>query len=86
MVEQTKGTGAIDQSAVEDGDGILVIRGGGDPRGWNGIQYQQGMSGKNVGSEGLSINVARVPAGAVAYAHIHFAGHGCFAAKATRAT
>ena len=46
MKEQTKGTGAIDQSVVEDGDGILTIRGGGPGRGWNGIQYQQGMSGK----------------------------------------
>ncbi len=71
MAEQTKGTGLIDTSAVEDGDGILVIRGGGDERGWNGIRYQQGLSAKNVGSEGLSINVAKVPPGAIAYAHIH---------------
>ena len=31
----------------------------------------QGMSAKNVGSQHLSINVATVPPGAVAYAHIH---------------
>ena len=71
MEKQTKGTGVIDQSVVEDGDGIITIRGGGPGRGWNGIQYKQGMSGKNVGSEALSINVARVPPGAIAYAHIH---------------
>jgi uncharacterized RmlC-like cupin family protein len=68
---QTKGTGIIDAAAVEDLDGITVVRGGGAARGWNGIQYKQGMSAKNVGSTGLSINVATVPPGAIAYAHIH---------------
>lgn len=71
MAEQTKGTGAIDQGVVEDLGGITVIRGGGSQRGWNGILYKQGMSAKNVGSTGLSINVATVPPGAIAYAHIH---------------
>lgn len=71
MPEQTKGIGHIDPSVVEDLDGITVIRGGGDQRGWNGILYKQGMSAKNVGSQALSINVATVPPGAVAYAHIH---------------
>lgn len=71
MPEKTKGTGAIDQGIVEDLGGIAVIRGGGSQRGWNGILYKQGMSAKNVGSTGLSINVATVPPGAVAYAHIH---------------
>lgn len=68
---QTKGTGQIDLGVVEDLDGITTIRGGGNTRGWNGIQYKQGMSGKNVGSQGLSINIATVPPGAIAYAHIH---------------
>ena len=70
-ISQTKGTGQIDTTVVEDLDGITVIRGGGTARGWNGIRYKQGMSGKNVGSTGLSINVATVPPGAIAYAHIH---------------
>jgi uncharacterized RmlC-like cupin family protein len=70
-VTQTKGTGAIDIGAAEDLDGITVVRGGGAQRGWNGILYKQGMSAKNVGSEALSINVATVPPGAIAYAHIH---------------
>lgn len=61
----------IDQSAVEDADGILTIRGGGGKRGWNNIQYKQGMSAKNVGSTKLSMNVAKIPPGGVAYAHIH---------------
>lgn len=71
MTTQTKGTGAIDAGVVEDLDGITVIRGGGAQRGWNGILYKQGLSGKNVGSQALSINVATVPPGAVAFAHIH---------------
>lgn len=70
-VERTPGTGDIDLEIVEEHDGITVIRGGGGRRGWNGIQYQQGLSGKNVGSQALSINVATVPPGAIAYAHIH---------------
>jgi uncharacterized RmlC-like cupin family protein len=68
---QTKGTGTIDVGAAEDLNGITVVRGGGAQRGWNGILYKQGMSAKNVGSESLSINVATVPPGAIAYAHIH---------------
>ncbi|CAN5883103.1 hypothetical protein BH24DEI2_BH24DEI2_03260 [soil metagenome] len=57
---------------VEDLGGIQTIRGGGaDDRAWNGIRYKTGLSGKNVGSQGLSMNVATVPPGAIAYAHIH---------------
>jgi len=61
----------IELHAVEDHDGILTIRGGGGKRNWNGIHYQQGMSAKNVGSTKLSVNVATIPPGGVAYAHIH---------------
>jgi uncharacterized RmlC-like cupin family protein len=70
-MEKTKGTGEINVSEVEAHDGITVIRGGGSKRGWNGIQYKQGVSGKNVGTQNLSVNVATVPPGAIAYAHIH---------------
>jgi uncharacterized RmlC-like cupin family protein len=56
---------------VEKGDGIHVIRGSGDCRGWNGIRYKAGMSAKNVGSTKLSMNVATIPPGGVAFAHIH---------------
>lgn len=57
---------------VEKHQGIQVIRGGGaDNRSWNGIRYKTGLSGKNVGSQALSMNVATVPPGAIAYAHIH---------------
>ena len=61
----------IDTSVVEDHDGILTIRGGGAQRDWNGIHYKQGMSAKNVGTTRLSANIATIPPGGVAYAHIH---------------
>src|SRR5262249_6790648 len=57
--------------AVEDHGGILTIRGGGARRNWNGIHYKQGMSRKNVGTTSLSANIATIPPGGVAYAHIH---------------
>ena len=56
---------------VEGGDGISVIRGSGNCRDWNGIHYKVGMSRKNVGSNQLSMNVATIPPGGVAKAHIH---------------
>jgi uncharacterized RmlC-like cupin family protein len=59
------------KQAVEDADGITVIRGGGINRQWNGIHYKLGMSAKNVGSTELSMNVATIPPGGVAKAHIH---------------
>ncbi len=59
------------RSAVEGGNGILTIRGSGTHRGWNGIRYKTGLSAKNVGSTKLSMNVAQIPPGGVAYAHVH---------------
>ena len=59
------------QQPVEGADGIFVIRGSPVARSWNGIQYKIGMSAKNVPAKQLSMNVAVVPPGAVAYAHIH---------------
>src|SRR4051812_12650677 len=61
----------VDPNAVEDHDGILTIRGGGARRDWNGIHYKQGMSAKKVGATKLSANIATIPPGGVAYAHIH---------------
>jgi uncharacterized RmlC-like cupin family protein len=61
----------IQLSAVEDHDGILTIRSGGARRDWNGIHYKQGMSAKNVGTTKLSANVATIPPGGIAAAHIH---------------
>src|SRR5262249_56172791 len=59
------------KARVEGGDGVFVIRGGGTCRGWNGIQYKTGLSAKNVPAKKLSMNVATIPPGGVAYAHIH---------------
>jgi uncharacterized RmlC-like cupin family protein len=59
------------ERAVERGDGIAVIRGSGTCRDWNGIRYKVGMSAKNVGARELSMNVATIPPGGVARAHVH---------------
>ena len=59
------------RAAVEGHDGIFVIRAGKNCRDWNGIHYKVGLSGKNVGARALSMNVATIPPGGVAYAHIH---------------
>ncbi len=61
----------IQSEVVEDHGGILTIRGGGEQRAWNNIKYKQGMSGKNVGSTKLSMNIATIPPSGIAYAHIH---------------
>lgn len=58
-------------AGVEGRDGITVIRGGGICRSWNNILYRAGMSAKNVGASRLSMNVATIPPGGVALAHIH---------------
>jgi len=65
------GTGENLQSYVEAGEGIFVIRGAGNCRSWNNIQYKPGLSAKNVPARRLSMNVATIPPGGVAYAHIH---------------
>ncbi len=59
------------EHAVEGQDGISVVRGGGNVRGWNNIQYRVGLSAKNVAAKKLSMNVATIPPGGVAFAHIH---------------
>ena len=56
---------------VERHAGLAWIRGSGLCRQWNGIEYKLGMSGKNVGAKALSMNVAMIPPGGVAGAHIH---------------
>src|SRR5262247_2689506 len=56
---------------VERHDGISVIRGGDSCRDWNGIRYRAGLSAKNVNAKRLSMNLATIPPGGVAYAHVH---------------
>ncbi len=62
---------AQEAGKVEGHDGIFVIRKHDNCRDWNGIHYRAGMSAKNVGASHLSMNVATIPPGGVAYAHIH---------------
>ncbi len=59
------------ERGLERLDGISVIRGSQTWRGWNGIQYKTGMSARNVGARELSMNVATIPPGGVARAHVH---------------
>ena len=56
---------------AERHEGLAWVRGAGVSREWNGIRYKLGLSGRNVGAKHLSMNVAVVPPGAVAFAHIH---------------
>src|SRR5438093_6299235 len=60
-----------DVAPAEGHDGIFTVRGSGNMRGWNGIQYKAGLSEKNVSARQLSMNVATIPPGGVAAAHIH---------------
>lgn len=57
--------------AVEGDNGIFVLRARDNTRGWNGIVYKTGIAASNTGAKHLSMNVATIPPGGVAYAHIH---------------
>ena len=67
MTDESTDLGA----GIEGDGGIFVLRGSGTTRSWNGIRYKTGLSAKNVGAKQLSMNVATIPPGGVAYAHIH---------------
>ena len=56
---------------VEGGGGIATLRASETFRSWNNIRYKAGLSAKNVGARKLSMNVATIPPGGVAHAHIH---------------
>jgi uncharacterized RmlC-like cupin family protein len=56
---------------IDGGDGIITVRGSGVWRDWNGITYMTGLSAGNVGARQLSMNLATIPPGGTAYAHIH---------------
>ncbi len=70
MTEQQDQT-QPDLGKVEGHDGIFVIRKHENCRDWNGIRYRRGLSAKNVPAKELSMNVATIPPGGVAKAHIH---------------
>ena len=64
------------KALVDGGHGISTVRtsqilDGANIRGWNGIRYKAGLSAKNTNASRLSMNVATVAPGAIAYAHIH---------------
>jgi uncharacterized RmlC-like cupin family protein len=61
----------MDIPQAEGKAGIFVIRGSDNCRDWNGIHYKAGLSENNVPARQLSMNVATIPPGGVAYAHIH---------------
>lgn len=56
---------------LDGGDGIVTVRGSGIWRDWNNIRYKTGLSAGNVGAKHLSMNVATIPPGGVARAHVH---------------
>ena len=71
MTAPSDSSTSIGGQTVEGHDGVFVIRAHGNCRDWNGIHYRPGMSAKNVGATQLSMNVATIPPGGVARAHIH---------------
>jgi len=70
-IPQTIDSPAELKAAVEGGDGISVVRSSDASRGWNNIRYKIGLSAKNTPARHLSMNVATIPPGGVAYAHVH---------------
>lgn len=56
---------------LDGGGGIVTVRGSGVWRNWNGITYMTGLSSSNVGARRLSMNLATIPPGGTAFAHIH---------------
>ena len=67
-------TDALDElkDAVRGSAGIRFVPGTAEVRrGWNNIEYRAGLSAKNVGSSKLSMNLATIPPGGVALAHVH---------------
>lgn len=70
-MEKPNDTGAEGEGVVEREAGLSWVRGSGVCRDWNGIRYEAGLSGKNVGAKHLSMNVAVIPPGRIAGAHIH---------------
>ncbi len=57
--------------SIEITEGISTIRPGIDKESWNGLSYEVGISASTVGAKDFSMNVATVPPGGIAKAHIH---------------
>ena len=56
---------------VERLGGFSTVRAGGETDQWSAAHYHLGISAGTVGSTGLSMNVARLPAGESIEPHIH---------------
>lgn len=56
--------------AVKD-EGFAIIRTAGEIQSKQGLPYFVGISGRNVGSRGLSMNLVVIPPGASAEPHCH---------------
>jgi len=56
---------------VERLGGFSTVRAGGETDQWSAAHYNLGISARTVGSSGLSMNVARLPAGESIEPHIH---------------
>ncbi len=60
------------RAATQGHDGIRYVAAEHElRRAWNNIEYRVGLSQKNVGSTKLSMNLATIPPGGVAFAHVH---------------
>ncbi len=64
-------TNSTEAESPDGGNGIFTVRQSPMHRSWNNIVYKTGLSAKNVPARSLSMNLARIPPGGVAYAHIH---------------
>jgi uncharacterized RmlC-like cupin family protein len=61
----------VNEQLIEDHDGIACLRNGAGSDHWNGLDYKLGINKTTVGSDVLSMNLATVPPGGIAKAHIH---------------
>ncbi len=61
----------VNDQLIERHEGIACLRNGAGQDHWNGLNYKLGINKTTVGSQVLSMNVATVPPGGIAAAHIH---------------
>ena len=61
----------VNEQLIERYEGIACLRNGAGQEHWNGLNYKLGINKTTVGSQVLSMNVATVPPGGIAAAHIH---------------
>lgn len=61
----------LDENRIERLGGFSTVRAGAGADRWSGADYAVGLSRKTVGSNTLSMNVARLPGGGTIEAHIH---------------